>query len=101
MVEACSLWKALDIAKGEGLKSITVLWESMLVIKDMRRDPTNKALSTLIMRIHKALGYFNKVNFFHICRESNEIVDQWEKVASFLSACSCYKNGELGFSPIP
>jgi hypothetical protein len=75
----------------------------MLVIKAMKSsdDPTNKALSTIIVRIHKALGYFDKVNFFHIRQEFNEIADQWEKVASFLNPGSCYKNGELCFSPIP
>jgi ribonuclease HI len=77
MVDAYFLWKGLDINKGEGLKSIIILGDSMLVIKAMRSsdDPTNKDLSTLIVIIHKSLGYFENINFFHISRELNGIAN--------------------------
>jgi hypothetical protein len=49
----------------------------MLVIKALRSsdDPTNKALSTLIVIIHKSLGYLDKLNFFQISMELNGIAN--------------------------
>ena len=63
-----SLWKGLDISKGEGLKYIIVLEDLMLVIKAMRNsaNPTKNDLSNLIVRIHKSLKSFEKAIFYHV-----------------------------------
>jgi ribonuclease HI len=103
MVEAYSLWKGLDIKKEEGLKTLIILGDSMLVMRAMvgNSEPGRNALTILILRIHKILESFDEVTLFHIKRELNGIVDQWVKVASYLSLGSCIKSGVCGLTPIP
>jgi ribonuclease HI len=68
ILQAYSLSKGLDITKEEGLKTLIILGDSILVIRAMvgSLDPGSNALSVLISRIQKMFVIFDKVTFFHI-----------------------------------
>jgi hypothetical protein len=82
--------RCLVFSKDEGIKTLAVLGDSMLIIRVVK-DQTNPRwikMSSLTWAIKRATIYFDKIYLYHFKRELNDAVDYWAKVASSLSPSS-------------
>jgi ribonuclease HI len=103
LIEAYALWEGIKFAKAMGIRKLTILGDSMLVIRAIIKQNIigNNIFIGVISHSLALLVEFENYNVFHIKREFNIEVDHWEKVGSNLEEGEMLINGAKGRSPIP
>ena len=102
--ESYSLLKACQLAKEVGIKTIQVYGDSELLIKMLNSDGilNNSALNLILQRIRITMKDFEQVEFFHILRDLNGMVDSLENIACLMAQGYLSPSGEpSSFHPIP
>jgi hypothetical protein len=74
-VEAYTLWKGISIARDQGIKSITILYDSLIVIRALVKGQVvgNMVLANVFVRILNLLKEFEFYKLIHIKRELNPL----------------------------
>ena len=69
---------ALEKASKLKAKEIVCYLDSELVVRQLNREykVKNKDLAPLFLKIHNLSLQFNKISFFHIPREQNQVADK-------------------------
>jgi hypothetical protein len=73
LVEAYSLWCGLLITKENGLGTLSIFGDSLLIIKEVitQSNPGGNKLQDIVSRIKQVLTHFDQVSLFHIKRNLN------------------------------
>jgi hypothetical protein len=103
LAEVYSLWCGLFIAKENGLRTLFVFGDSLLIIKATIAQSKlgGNKLKSIVSRIKQALVHFDQVSCYYIKRGLNGKVDNWEKFTSSLNPRTLIKNGGINYCPIP
>ena len=77
MDEAYGLWQGLKQLKDKGVDEVMVVGDSGIIIKEMNgaSQCINLILGRLLERIKSISKSFRQIEFFHILRELNDMVD--------------------------
>jgi ribonuclease HI len=75
--EFCSLWQGLQIARNHGIRQLTVLGDSRILIKALqtKKAPLNVHLRHMFQKILQASNRFHKIRYFHVLRALNNHAD--------------------------
>jgi ribonuclease HI len=103
IVEAYALWKGVNLVREKGIQKITILGDSLLVIRALikRHAVGNNVIINIIACTLSLLNEFEIHSMFHIKREHNSLVDHWAKVGSNLAKGDIIVNGIKVSQPIP
>ena len=82
LAKAYSLLCVLVIAKDEGIKSLTMLGDSLSIIREVKElgNPMGRKNNSLAQSIKRLTLNFDKILFYHIKRKINSKEDYWTKV---------------------
>lgn len=76
--EALAFWKGLKMASSRGFRHISLIRDSMIVIKICLKikDQNEEDLPPIFLRIGILLKKFEVFDIYHVRRENNQIVDE-------------------------
>ena len=77
MAEVYGLWKGLKQVQKKGVEEVMVIGDSRLIIQALNggRRGKNERIERMINRIRSMVKMFRKIEFFHVLRELNVLVD--------------------------
>ena len=87
MAEVYGLWQGIKQLKGKGVEEATVYGDSRLIIQAMNGASQfhSLKLARMIKRIKFVSKTFRRLEYFHILRDLNDLVDQAANKAMALS----------------
>jgi ribonuclease HI len=100
LAEAYSLWCGLNIAKETRIKALTVLGDSLLIVRAIneQRCPSRNKLNAILKSIVRTTKKFSQIRFVCIKRALNVEVDIWAKLAREILALFFFvESGNRGF----
>jgi len=101
--EAYFIWKGVNIAREKGIRKITILGDSMIVIRALikRHVVSNNAIVGILASTQALLNEFEMHCLLLIKRDNNPLANRWAKVGSSLGEGELIVNGVKVFHPIP
>jgi ribonuclease HI len=66
--EACTLYKGLSLAKSQGIKYISIIKDSWVIINQARKisPPQDMKLNSIIVRVLKEVEDFRTLHCYHV-----------------------------------
>ena len=102
--ESYGLLLASQFAQEKGYKSIQIFGDSELLIKGLNSTDifNNFALNSIMQRIRNVLKDFDKVTYFHVLQDLNDLADALTNKACLLAQGTlCIIGESIYFHPIP
>ena len=95
IVEAYALWAGLRLAKDMGILKLSILDNSMLVIRALikRNIVGNNIFIGIMSRILTLLSKFEEYSLYYIKHEHNSCTDRWAKEGTSLEESIAKING--------
>ena len=102
-MEALALWQGLNQALLHGIRVLTVVGDSRLIIHFINSQtfPSSNHLRQVLRRISMLIPLFRSIDFFHVLRMNNEQVDKATNEAIPLGKGVLKLNDVLSLFPIP
>ena len=97
------LWQGLNLALSKNLRSLVVFKDSRIIVQAMntKRSPSQVHLAYLFKKINLLASKFQKIRFFHVLRDLNDLVDLEAIIGSLLGRSLLFIDGTVSFCNIP
>ena len=103
IAEILVLWKGLSQARRSSISNLAVIGDSRVIIQALthRKTPKNFSLTHYYKKILILMVEFKKIEYYHILRKLNHLVDHEANVGACLRKGVIIVNGNENLSPIP